>query len=173
MYVCALLARGSRNECAHMWVWVCVMMRGLTRAKLCDISPLWVTQSSARPLKEGLESETDPLGVFGPLFISHTTIGDTRNSQDALWKQSVNSFTKCSWANVVIIFNYAFHNLAPYIYQGCLFHTQSWYYHLLPTNLFTCGIYKQVFLRIPQVFLRLCLHLFETCFWHQTTCPPV
>ena len=126
-----------------------------------------------RPLKEGLESETDPLGVFGPLFISHTTIGDTRNSQDALWKQSVNSFTKCSWANVVIIFNYAFHNLAPYIYQGCLFHTQSWYYHLLPTNLFTCGIYKQVFLRIPQVFLRLCLHLFETCFWHQTTCPPV
>ena len=90
-------------------------------------------------------------GVWTTLCITYNNWRYKKQSGRSV-KNTINSFTKCSWANAVITFNYVFHNLAPYTYQGCLFHTQSWYYHLLPMNLFTCGMYNQVFLRIPQVF---------------------
>ncbi len=35
--------------------------------------------------------------------------------------------------------------------QGCTFHIQSWYYHLLSMNLFTCECSTQVFMSFPQL----------------------
>ena len=40
-------------------------------------------------------------------------------------------------------------------FQGCCFHTQSSYYHLLPINLFTCGMFQTSVLRAFHITLNI------------------
>ncbi len=61
---------------------------------------------------------------------------------------SFNCFRQCYWAHVVKSFIQIMWQsgeshiiLACEALQGCLFHTQTWYYYLLPMNLFTCGMF--------------------------------
>lgn len=49
---------------------------------------------------------------------------------------------------------------------GCRFHTQSWYYNLLPVYLFTCEMFLKPFFKFPSLSF-LFPGVWETCCWHQ------
>ena len=101
------------------------------------------------------------------LFFQKSWAGVKKVNKKAKHKWTIftdSSSTKCSRVHAVISFIQSVLNLASenWAFRGRLFHTRSWYYHLLPKSLFylfTCWMFQTgvfgAFHTFPSLFLLL------------------
>lgn len=80
-------------------------------------------------------------------------------------QRAVKRISKWStWASLLVCNSWAF--------GRCPFHTQLWYYHHLPMNLFTLVMFKSSVFQHSNTLPVFCCcypNLFETCCWHPIT----